>query len=160
MDFLIGQGRVGRLRYFLTSVAIVLVLAFVLVGTAEADPITGEAQVSGVAVVVSLLGAWLQLMNVVRRLRDLGHPWYWLFISIVPILGFAFSLYLLFSPGNPGPASVGFRGPRAANAATGEPVMTEQEAREAYEARNQALLNDDGSFDMDGLYRDSPIRRD
>ena len=161
MGLLTGQGRIGRLGYFLTSVAVVVVMALAVVVMSDTDPITGEVELTAGAFGIVVLAGWLQLMNVVRRLRDLGHPWYWLFISIVPLVGWVFSLYLLFAPGIPERAYVGpRRAGTAANALTGEPAMTEDEAREAYEARNEQLLNDDGSFDMDGLFRDSPIRRD
>ncbi|MEM9518768.1 MAG: DUF805 domain-containing protein [Actinomycetota bacterium] len=158
MDLFTGQGRVGRLAYFLTSVAICIVFGVIVVATAGTDPISGDATVTSVGVFAIVLAAWLQVMNVVRRLRDLGHAWFWLFISFVPIVGWVFGLYLLFAAGLPRQAYVG---PRRAGVVpappVGAPVMSEREARAAH---NEQFLNDDGSFDMDGLFRDSPIQRD
>ncbi len=158
MELLTGQGRIGRLGYFLTSVVLVLATALAVVALAETDPVTGDAEFTGLGFVAVIVGSWLHLMNARRRLRDLGHGWVWLLLILVPVIGWALSLYLLFAPGIPAGAYVGpRRGPT--NPLTGEPVMTERQARKAYEARNRQLTNDDGSFDMDGLWRDSPIRR-
>jgi hypothetical protein len=96
-------------------------------------------------------------MNTVRRLHDLGHPWYWLLIAGIPILGWVFGLYLLFAPGIYQRGPVGFRLPGMAQPApAAQPVIDE---REAHAAHNRQFLNDDGSFDMDGLFRGSTIER-
>ncbi len=39
---------------------------------------------------------------VVRRLRDAGKHWGWFFISLIPIIGFFWLLYLLIQPSIPG----------------------------------------------------------
>jgi uncharacterized membrane protein YhaH (DUF805 family) len=39
---------------------------------------------------------------VVRRLRDAGKHWGWFFISLVPIIGMFWMIYLLIQPSIPG----------------------------------------------------------
>ena len=158
MDLLSGSGRAGRLAYLLTSLAISLVLVVAVLATSDTEPFTGELQPTLETYVVVVFGMYLQLMNIVRRLRDLGHRWYWVIIGVIPVLGVLFALYLLFAPGIPSRGPGGMRRPGSGPPPpVGEPLIDERAAREAH---NQQFLTDDGSFDMDGLYRDSPVRRD
>ncbi len=157
MDILTGAGRVGRLNYFATSLTISFVVVFLAFATAGEDPITGEPTVSGVFVVAILLASYLNFTNMIRRLHDCGRSGWTSLLLLVPIIGFALSLYLLFAPGDSvrnlyGPPP-GTSDPRISVDAQRERMEAiAAAAGEAYRAKGHAsYLNDDGSYNMDGL---------
>lgn len=158
MDLLVGRGRVGRLAYVGTNVLLIVAagLAYRLLG--QQDTFTGEIELTAESTAAVVVTAWLSVMNAVRRLHDRSHSGLLVVFLFLPIANLALGLYLLFAPGNPGWNRFG----NGAGGGTATPMdrvaHAEAVAAEAA-ARNEAFLNDDGSFDMDGLFRNSDIDR-
>lgn len=116
------QGRIARLPYFGLSVGIILFLTFaVFLSIAAMSSGDGGAVVAGIAILIPVVvvAVWAGLALTVKRLHDMGLPgthaiWIYClnlapamtisapaFSAILSLAGFAVSLWLIFSPGNP-----------------------------------------------------------
>ena len=161
MDALWGRGRIGRLPYFLTSVAAVTAMALAVSIWTGTHSVTGDRVVEQPAYVAIGIGIWIQATNVIRRLHDRGHSGLWLLLLAVPVVGFVLALYLLFAPGDPGWNRFGIP-PGDGGAASAHQRHAHFAAVDEHVARtahNQQFLDAEGHFDMDGLYRNSDIDR-
>lgn len=161
MDILTGTGRVGRLNYFATSLTISFVVFFLAFVTAGEDPATGQATISPIFFFVVILSSYLNFTNMIRRLHDCGRSGWTSLLLFVPIIGLGLALYLLFAPGDSvrnlyGPPP-GTSDPKVSIDAQRQRMeLIAAAAGEAYRAKGQAsYLNDDGSYNMDGLNSDS-----
>jgi uncharacterized membrane protein YhaH (DUF805 family) len=123
--FFAMSGRIGRVRYLGYSVALGLLLMpvfiiFLLVMGASVIAGRGVEAISAgfvfgllaLTVVATIAGVSIGR----RRLHDLGKSGWYLLLSLVPLIGFLFALYLIFAPGEseandygppPGPNSIG-----------------------------------------------------
>ncbi len=99
---LMGTGRIGRLHYLGVNIAIGLAVFLTLVASFEADPVTGEAQVGPLVIIVGIAATFLSFTNAIRRLHDCGHSGWLVLLALVPIISMGLTLYLLFSSGDPG----------------------------------------------------------
>ena len=113
MRFFTTLEKAGRLEYFLVSLAInalmyllvryVLGLAVSINPTESTVPGTGDLAFNSGAIPLFLVGAtvaiYLSVVNICRRLKDLRMGYAWALLLFVPIVGFFFSLYLLFATG-------------------------------------------------------------
>ncbi|MEM9132117.1 MAG: DUF805 domain-containing protein [Actinomycetota bacterium] len=103
MDAITGRGRIGRLRYFGTSLLIGLgatvglAVAYVLSGGPDPD---GGLPALGWVVIVGWI--WLSTTNTIRRLHDLNFSGLMVLVTFIPLIGGLFTLYLLFAPGDRG----------------------------------------------------------
>ncbi len=160
MGVFTGDGRVGRLQYFAINLAIGVgwVVAVLLLTPRPG----GEGAATGLAVLVVALPimVWLSVANMVRRLhdRDLSGRLAWL--SLVPLIGFALGLYLLFAPGDelsnrygppPGPID-----PRILEAKRAELEELQARTEAMHRQADASYLRDDGSFDADWLTSSVP----
>ena len=165
MDALWGRGRIGRLPYFLTSVGVGMASALAIAAWTRTHSVTGDLVVDDEAYIAAGIAVWIQATNIVRRLHDRGHAGFWLLGLFVPILGVVLALYLLFAPGDPGWNRFGTPPGGGGGLATAHQrnahyaAVDAHAARVARDAHNEQFLNDDGSFDMDGLFRESDIER-
>ena len=162
MDLLWGRGRAGRLQHLLVSAATVLATVVAVAAWTDTHQLTGQRTIGLPAYVAVGLALWIQSANVVRRLHDRGHTGLWLFGLFVPVVGIGLALYLLVAPSDPGwnrygtpPVDVGH--PMTAHQRLAHHAAVDEAA--AHRAHDRQFLDDDGSFDMDGLYRNSDIER-
>ncbi len=101
MDAITGRGRIGRLRYLGTGLAIGVGAGLsmaVLSGLSGEDGLQGAPLV--VALVVLVFWGWLSIANTVRRLHDLNFGGIMVLVTFIPLIGSLFALYLLFAPGD------------------------------------------------------------
>ena len=158
-DFMTANGRVGRLNYVATALTIGLLVAVLGVLTITTDRYTGQQSVHPTLPLLGVLALYASTVNTIRRLHDLGHNGWMSLLSLVPFIGFALSLYLLFAPGDRGLNLYGHPpgsdGPQPGPAHQHRIEAIQTHAGEIYKAKAAAYLNDDGSFNMDGLADDS-----
>ena len=159
MDLIVGRGRVGRLQYFLTNVALVIVGAVGYRMLAERNDFDGTYEATTAALVLVVVVAWLYVMNIVRRLHDRAHSGLMAVLLIVPFVGVAVALYLLFAPGTPGWNRYGTTSHGVKPPGVSPDGLDPERALADAEERNRPFVTEDGSFDMDGLFRDSDINR-
>lgn len=95
------QGRIGRLRYLAWSLAVMLVVyvaLFVCLGLFAAS----KTVAIGLGAIVVAAALTIHVQIGVQRLHDAGWTgWLWL-LSLVPVVGLFFSIFLVTVPGNPG----------------------------------------------------------
>ena len=160
-----GGGRIGRLHYFLVNVALFIVSVVLVQATGVENPVSGEFLTTADTFLVMLPIVWLGAANALRRIHDRNHTGWFLVLLFVPVVNVAAGLYLLFAPSydvvnRHGPPAEGHDGLSPAERA----AMIESKTVEAYRAANpreRHVVNDDGSFDKDGLFKDNPgARRD
>ena len=106
---------------------------------------------------------WIGYAQAVRRAHDRNHTGWFVCLYFFPILNIAAWIYLQFfgsyeTPNRWGPPAER----RALSVEELEQarsiIAQEQAAQRAYVEKD--LLNDDGSFDMDGLFKRNPALRD
>lgn len=178
MAFLTGAGRVGRLHYLLVNVACAIgIFAPFVLGT-TVDPATGEAPPMPAAmalllVLMWLAGMWVAVANAVRRFHDCGRSGWLVLLCMLPLLGAAAGLYLLFNRGDELPNAYG-PPPGAADPNAMRAQLAQLEAVTAPYRQAQAGDADIDSagdlrapapsawaadaltFDPDALYRENP----
>ena len=108
------DGRIRRIEYFLSGIVggIVTWIAMLLgVGTFIFGASSGSAggSVFGLLIGLAALIAsiWFSLAQGVKRLHDLNKSGWLILICCVPIIGWVFSLYMLFADGTVGPNQYG-----------------------------------------------------
>jgi len=98
------EGRYNRLKYFLITLAIsvvVQVISFAVgfaIGMSGIDP--GIASLAGF--IIGIGGAVVYAFQVVKRLHDLDRPGTHYWLSLIPIYNIYFGLLLLFKKGTEG----------------------------------------------------------
>lgn len=103
------DGRFNRKRYFLTGLAISLImlaLAFVIgftMGMANLDP----AVAAGMSYVITVVGIVVWSFLVVKRLHDLGKPGWHYWLIFVPLYNIYLGIVLLLTRGVTGPNQYG-----------------------------------------------------
>jgi len=124
--FFAVSGRIGRVRYLAYSAALSLILTPVFFIFAIVMGVSALAAGRGIEAIGATFIFGLLALTVVtlaaaviigrRRLNDLGKSGWYLLLSLVPIVGFLFALYLIFAPGEsegndygppPGPNTIG-----------------------------------------------------
>ena len=156
MNLFTAQGRVGRLGYLATHIGAWLAIMLALSGLVDGDPDDPNFAPSATAVMVLVLGMWVIVANEIRRLRDLGHGCYWVFLFFVPVVNMLLIFYLLFAPGI---ARSRRHRRRSTSASRPDPeaVMAQRARLDAY---HEQLLNPDGTFNREGLFGSSDLRRE
>ena len=159
IDFVTASGRVGRLNYFAVSLSIGLSMAVLIALTITTDRYSGEQTMHPTLPILGMLAIYGSTVNTIRRLHDLGHNGWVSLLSLVPIIGAALGLYLLFAPGDRGLNLYGHPpgsdGPQAGPAHQQRIDAIAAHAGEIYKAKAAGYVNDDGTFNMDGLAEDS-----
>lgn len=156
MGIFTGEGRIGRLHYFLTNLAIGLGLVVCWFASVDVNDFTGEATVHPLYWPMTLVGLWLSAGNMIRRLHDRSHNGYLWLLSFVPIVGLLLGLYLLFAPGDP---VLNKYGPTPGTGSRADELEAQRRradqiaavAEQAYRVNEGDYVNEDGSFNMDGL---------
>ena len=72
-----------------------IVVAFVILALTA---IVGTSESSSLVFVYSLAQVFPSISITVRRLRDIGKEWTWIFINLVPFIGGIWFVYLLCQP--------------------------------------------------------------
>ncbi len=153
MDFLTGGGRIGRLRFLLIALLLGASLAVTAQWTTYVHPVTDEFIIEPAGYAVAVTFIWLQSMNLVRRLHDRSHSGYVVLLGLLPGVNLLMWLYLLFAPSAPssnkwGPNPFGNPYRTKVNA-----VVDPEKELARREKINQQFLNDDGSYDFEGIFR-------
>jgi uncharacterized membrane protein YhaH (DUF805 family) len=102
VDFITGTGRVGRLQYFATYLALSVAVILSVLLSASTNEVTGQTQVGPLVFLVGPVATYLGLTNAIRRLHDLGRSGWLILLAFVPIVSLGLALYLLFVPGDRG----------------------------------------------------------
>lgn len=100
------EGRLNRLRYlkYMLLLAIVAGLS-TFVMSSMATFLTGNPTgflVNAITAGWGLAAGVGNVMLMIRRLHDLGRSGWFALIAIIPAIGFIFSIYLFFAPGQVG----------------------------------------------------------
>jgi uncharacterized membrane protein YhaH (DUF805 family) len=151
MDFLTGGGRISRQRFLLVAMLVSASSALAWQWTTYVHPVTDAFIIERDGYAVAVAFVWLQSMNAVRRLHDRGLSGYTVLVGLVPVLNVLWLLYLLFAPSTPTSNKWGpnpFSHPYRANVKT---AFNSEKDRTEREAANKHFLNEDGSYDFDGL---------
>lgn len=112
------EGRIRRIEYFLSALlasaigTVIWVLAFASMFAGVATGTTGGAAGGSLfAILLGIVGGvaavWFSLAQGVKRLHDLDKSGWLLLLCCVPIVGWIFSLYMLFADGTVGPNQYG-----------------------------------------------------
>jgi uncharacterized membrane protein YhaH (DUF805 family) len=91
------RGRLNRTQY-----ALILLLGYLgplAILTVLTDT-KGRDDYAYIAVVLVLIAIWTLFASVAKRFHDIDKPTLYLFVFIVPVIGFIWALALLFIPGN------------------------------------------------------------
>lgn len=100
-----ANGRIGRLSFFLR----LLGLSAFLTGLGLFLIQTPSPEMGIIFVLLALPFMYFHVVQVVKRLHDLGHSGWFALITFVPALNGVFHLYLLLAPGTDGPNAHGAR---------------------------------------------------
>ncbi|MFC1664492.1 DUF805 domain-containing protein [Pseudomonadota bacterium] len=98
------KGRLGRLRYVAYAFALMFIAQIiVVVGTSSTTYATNAGSAtSGLVFVIFAFAAVLGLMLGIQRCHDLDKSGWLILVSLIPIINFFFTLYLIFAPGTEG----------------------------------------------------------
>lgn len=152
-----GHGRVGRLQYFLTSIALAVVSWIPAVATSSTDPFTGEASFHPIGWLALLIGTVASISNTARRCHDINKSGFYQLLMAIPLVGLVFAIQLLFEKGTPGTNNYG---PPTGAVVTNEKAMAMrmeriQETADQSNGPASEYYNEDGSFNMDGIFQGS-----
>ena len=154
MNFLTGGGRISRQRFLLVALLLSAILFLISRWTTYVHPVTDRFIIEREGYVVAVAVVWLQAMNAVRRLHDRGMNGYSVLLFLLPAVNVLLLLYLLLAPSLPSSNKWGpnpFSHPYRAQAKT--PFNLDRDRAERAQA-NKHFLNEDGSYDFDGLLGD------
>lgn len=104
------SGRIGRLGYLIGHVYILLANMALLITIFLIMPAMSFLEDSPLRMIINIplflivivivaLTFLASISLIVRRQHDLGHPWFWILLSFIPLVGFIYSFYLLLMPG-------------------------------------------------------------
>ncbi len=105
------QGRVGRMNYFLASLTygLINIIVFVVIKGISYGPVSNSinhtASILNIILIVAV--AIFGFGITVRRCHDLNYSGFLSLITLIPLVGMIFSLYLLFAPGTEGANNYG-----------------------------------------------------
>ena len=154
MNFLTGGGRISRQRFLLVALLLTAILFLMSRWTTYVHPLSNRFIIEREGYVVAVAVVWLQAMNAVRRLHDRGLNGYSVLLFLLPAVNVLLLLYLLLAPSLPSSNKWGpnpFSHPYRAQAKS--PFNLERDRAERAQA-NKHFLNEDGSYDFDGLLGD------
>ncbi len=108
------EGRIGRSRYWMFTIAVVVVfVALAVVGgvTVPTDPNAAPAGMTGMLMLITVLGLaviWPALAVQAKRWHDVDKSAWWILIGLVPAIGGLIALVFNgFIGGTPGPNRFG-----------------------------------------------------
>ena len=93
-------GKATRVEYwwfFFINLVLYLALVLVVSGVAAGDPSTALI-ISPIVFIYAIAQVFPSLSITVRRLRDAGKEWTWIFINLIPLIGGIWFIYLLCQP--------------------------------------------------------------
>ena len=104
--YAVFAGRARRREYWMFELwhALILVALFVIDIKVSASGHNQAAVLTGLYLLATALPS---LAGLVRRLHDTNHSGWWIFISLVPLVGQFILLRLLIKDGDPGPNRFG-----------------------------------------------------
>ncbi len=156
-EIFMAHGRVGRLKYFLTSIAITVAMVIPLVVTSSTDPQTLQTTIHPIGWLFMLIGSWASISLTARRCHDINKSGFWQLLTMIPLLGLVICLQLLFESGTPGTNRFGPPNGGVTNNAKAMEMRMENIEQKAAQTNGPAAeyYNEDGSFNMDGLFNKS-----
>ena len=98
------NGRLNRLRY-VSYIAFTYMLLIVPLAILAVIGISGQIESTSI-IVISALAIFILVFVVFslavlrRRLNDMGRSGWWAIVSIIPLLGSLFLIYVMFAPGD------------------------------------------------------------
>ncbi len=109
------RGRLGRLNYFLYSLALGIFCAIFFGGMQFVlPPENAQQTASGMEIVfallmliVALVVLFASVILAIKRFHDLDKSGWWYLIAIIPIVNILVGIYLLFFKGTEGPNRFG-----------------------------------------------------
>ena len=100
------EGRLNRLRYLKYMIILALIAGgSTFVMSSMATFLTGDPNgflVKSITAIWGLVAGAGNVMLMIRRLHDLGKSGWFALIALIPAIGFIFSVYLFFAPGQVG----------------------------------------------------------
>ena len=99
--YLSTEGRMNRLPFLKYNVILILIFSMISFVLHLAFGIEGFMS-NAVDFIVSLLGFGCYISLMIRRLHDLDKGGVWVLLSLIPIVNFLFSIYLLCAKGTDG----------------------------------------------------------
>jgi len=157
-----GAGRLGRLHFLYWNLGLTAAM-YVLIVVTTPDDASGFSDAIARRFLGYLPLLWLSCATATRRAHDRSHSGWFVALLFIPIINIGASLYLLLAPSfdmpnRYGPPAAGQLKLSATELSQAKAILAEE--HEAAEVRrNEDLLTDDGSFDMDGLFRTNPGAR-
>lgn len=101
-----AEGRLNRLRYLKYMIILAIVSGLsTFIMSSMATFLTGDPNgflVKAITAIWALVAGSGNVMLMIRRLHDLGKSGWFALIAIIPVIGFVFSIYLFFAPGQIG----------------------------------------------------------
>lgn len=157
-----GGDRIGRLEYFFWQVGLVAGFVVIAYATSGGDMVARDLDDLGNRFLLSIPLIWLQYAQAVRRAHDRNHTGWLVLLYFFPILNIALWIYLQFFGSYETDNRWGPPAERRAlsleELAQAKAILAQEEAAQrAYVEKD--LLTDDGSFDMDGLFKSNPALR-
>jgi hypothetical protein len=136
---------------------------YILIAVTTPDDIDGLADAIGNRFLGWLPLVWLSCAAATRRAHDRNHSGWFVVLLFVPLVNIGVTLYLLVAPsfempnryGEPAGGQVTLS---PADLERAKAILAAEEAA-AERRRTEGLLNDDGSFDMNGLFAHNPALR-
>lgn len=161
-EIVFGAGRLGRLHYFYWNFGLTLFWVLVIYVTApqSANPdAVFDAFANRFLAWVPYI--WLSGAAATRRAHDRSHSGWFVVLLFIPVANVVAALYLTFWPSYELPNRYG---PPRSGRYVLSPEELEQarvvlaaEQAENERRNNEKLLNNDGSFDMNGLFRENTL---
>ncbi len=164
MEFFTFNGRAGRLEYLGITVAatVVHIINVLLFIDMDASRAGGSAVASPLYFIPFVLATWITWCAAIRRCHDLGRSGFFLLWQFVPLLGLAAMLFVIFARGDDMKNHFG-RPPWSVTNRAEKRVELERVAIQSAMVQelkpDEDWVNDDGAFDMDGLWNESDISR-
>ena len=93
-----AQGRLNRLRYFIYTIAISIVIAIVQAVVGDTESLILLLML----LVVSIVGAYVSICITIKRFHDLDRPGLHFLLLFIPLYNIYIALILLFKKGTVG----------------------------------------------------------
>lgn len=92
------QGRIGRLRFFITSVVVAVIVTAINLLVEVYPELAFSAVYSVALLLVLIVLCAIGIFAEIKRLHDLKKPGWLCLLMIIPLVGFIFTIYLICAP--------------------------------------------------------------
>ena len=98
-----ASGRIGRLKFFLSSIAILVVITILRIILVEVEhTATGKLLEPYFTAFLFIVCNGMIAVQVVKRLHDLNRSGWYFFLFLIPFFNIIMFLFLIFKPGTVG----------------------------------------------------------